>query len=84
MNQRGKKAWVTRVINKHILMGTSIKQVKIKSIVIRVVPMSNYVLFNYPGFFDKLSPKRVSDYIVRNNLYDEFLNQFGGKKCRCF
>jgi len=79
MNQSGKKAWITRVINTYISTGRSIKQLKMNTVVIRIVPMSNSILFSKNGFFDKLSSKRVSDYIVRNSLYTEFLTQFGGK-----
>ena len=79
MRQQDKKTIITKIMNRHIFKGTSIKQIKINSIVIRIVPMSANVLFSKEGFYDRLSVQRVSDYLVRNNLYDNFITQFGGK-----
>jgi len=79
LRQQDKKAIITKIMHRHIFKGTIIKQLKLNSIIIRIVPMSTNILFSKEGFYDRLSVKRVSDYLVRNNLYDEFINQFGGK-----
>lgn len=76
MRSQDKKAILTKAINRHIFKGTIIKQIKLNDVVMRIVPRSTYVLFSNKGYFDRVSPKGISDYIVRNNLYDAFVEKF--------